>query len=63
MTAPASWRKGGRTGRGTEFYLPTGDVYATQQLLGHADVGTTANIYVQDSPADLEEKLRNVWGE
>ena len=38
---------------GTEFYLATGDIYATQQLLGHADVSTTANIYVQGSPADL----------
>jgi hypothetical protein len=25
-------------------------------------VNTTANIYVQGSPADLEEKLRKVWG-
>jgi integrase len=41
----------------------TGDIYATQQLLGHADVSTTANIYVQGSPADLEEKLDKVWGE
>lgn len=47
----------------TEFYLATGDIYATQQLPGHADVSTTANIYVQGSPADLEEKLRKVWGE
>jgi len=47
---------------GTE-YLATGDIYATQQLLGHADVSTTANIYVQGSPADLEAKLRKVWGE
>ena len=61
-------RRAGRrcTGRytsGTEFYLATGDVYATQQLLGHADVSTTANIYVQGSPADLEQKLDKVWGE
>ena len=33
------------------------------QLLGHADVSTTANIYVQGSPADLEQKLDKVWGE
>jgi hypothetical protein len=26
-------------------------------------VSTTANIYVQGSPADLEDKLRKVWGE
>jgi len=43
--------------------LVSGDIYATQQLLGHADVSTTANIYVQGSPADLEEKLRKDWGE
>jgi integrase len=48
---------------GTEFYLAIGDIYATQQLLGHADVSTTANIDVQGSPPDLEEKLRKVWGE
>ena len=53
---------GARYTAGTEFYLATGDIYATQQLLGHADVSTTANIYVQGSPADLEEKLRKVWG-
>jgi integrase len=54
---------GARYTSGTEFYLATGDIYATQQLLGHADVSTTANIYVQGSPADLEEKLKRVWGE
>ena len=54
---------GARYTSGTEFYLATGDIYATQQLLGHADVSTTANIYVQGSPADLEEKLRKVYGE
>lgn len=54
---------GARYTSGTEFYLATGDIYATQQLLGHADVSTTANIYVQGSPADLEDKLRKVWGE
>jgi integrase/recombinase XerC len=54
---------GARYTSGTEFYLATGDIYATQQLLGHDDVSTTANIYVQGSPADLEDKLRKVWGE
>lgn len=54
---------GARYTSGTEFYLATGDIYATQQLLGHADVSTTANIYVQGSPADLEDKLKKVWGE
>ena len=43
--------------------LRTGDIYATQQPLGHADVNTTANIYIQGSPADLEENLRKVYGE
>jgi hypothetical protein len=27
------------------------------------ELSTTANIYVQSSPADLEDKLRKVWGE
>jgi integrase len=54
---------GARYTAGTEFYLATGDIYATQQLLGHADVSTTANIYVQGSPADLEAKLGKVYGE
>jgi hypothetical protein len=49
--------------RGTEFYLATEHIYAIQQLLDHADVGTTANIYVQGSSADLEDKLKKVWGE
>jgi hypothetical protein len=39
-----------------------GDIYATRQLLGHADVSTIANVYVQGSPADLEPRLRNVVG-
>jgi integrase len=53
---------GTRYAAGTEFYLATGDIYATQQLLGHADVSTTANICVQGLPADLERKLDQVWG-
>jgi integrase len=56
-------KRGARYTSGTEFYLATGDIYATQQLLGHSDVSTTANIYVQGSPADLEDKLREVWGD
>lgn len=47
---------GARYTAGTEFYLATGDIYATQQLRGHSDVSTTANIYVQGSPADLTWK-------
>lgn len=35
---------GARYTAGTEFYLATGDIRATQQLLGHEDVATTANI-------------------
>ena len=53
---------GTRYTAGTEFYRATGDIYATQQLLGHAD-DTTANIYVQGSPADLARKLDKVWGD
>ena len=30
---------------------------------GHADISTRANIYVQGSPAELEAKLRKVYGE
>jgi hypothetical protein len=29
---------GARSTSGTEFYLATGDIDATKQLLGHADV-------------------------
>jgi len=54
---------GARYTAGTEFYLATGDIYATQQLLGHADVSTTAYIYVPCSPADLDAKLDKVWGD
>ena len=54
---------GARYTSGTELYLATGDIYPTKQLLGHADVSTTVNIYVQGSSADLEEKLRKVWGD
>ena len=38
---------GARYTAGTEFHLATGDIYATQQLLGRADVSTTANISVR----------------
>jgi len=48
---------------GTEFYLATGDIRATQQLLGHEDIGTTANIYVQPNEASLERKLSEVYGD
>jgi hypothetical protein len=45
-----------------QFYLATGDIYATQQLLGHSDVSTTASIYVQGRRQAPKEKLRKVWG-
>ncbi len=48
---------------GTEFYLATGDIYVTQRLLGHGDGGTTANIYVQGSPADLGRSCGRSGGE
>ena len=46
---------------GTEFYLATGDIRATQQLLGHEDIGTTANIYVQPNEASLARKLAEIY--
>lgn len=46
---------------GTEFYLATGDIRATQQLLGHEDIATTADIYVRPCDASLELKLRDVY--
>ena len=52
---------GARYTSGTEFYLATGDIYATQQLLGHEDIGTTANIYVQPNEASLERKLAEIY--
>jgi hypothetical protein len=48
---------------GTEFYLATGDIYANSSCSATPTFSTTANIYVQGSPADLEAKLRKVWGE
>jgi site-specific recombinase XerC len=46
---------------GTEFYLATGDIRATQQLLGHEDISTTADVYVRPGDASLELKLRDVY--
>jgi site-specific recombinase XerC len=45
----------------TELHLATGDIRATQQLLGHEDIGTTANISVQPNEASLERKLSGVY--
>ena len=50
-----------RYSAGTEFYLATGDIRATQQLLSHEDIGTTANIYVQPNEASLERKLTEIY--
>jgi site-specific recombinase XerC len=36
-------------------------IRATQQLLGHEDIGTTANIYVQPNEASLERKLAEIY--
>jgi hypothetical protein len=47
-------RKGARR---TQVIGGSHSICATEQLLGHADVSTTANIYVQGSPADLQETL------
>jgi site-specific recombinase XerC len=41
--------------------LATGDIRATQQLVGHEDIATTANIYVAPNEASLERKLRDVY--
>ena len=30
-----------------EFYFATGEIRATQQLLGHEDISTTADVYVR----------------
>ena len=46
---------------GSEFYLATGDIRATQQLLVHEDIGTTADIYVQPNEASLERKLAEIY--
>jgi site-specific recombinase XerC len=46
---------------GTEFYVATGDIQATQQLLQHEDIGATANIYVQPNEASLERKLAEIY--
>jgi hypothetical protein len=42
----------------TEFLRDTGDLKLTQMLAGHADIGTTANIYAHLDTTDLETALR-----
>jgi integrase len=42
----------------TEFLRDTGNLKLAQMLAGHADVGTTANIYAHLDTSDLESALR-----
>ena len=48
---------------GWDGVLPraTGDIRATQQLLGHEDIATTADIYVRPGDASLDTKLHPVY--
>ncbi len=42
----------------TEFLRQTGNLKLAQMLAGHADIGTTANIYAHLDTSDLETALR-----
>lgn len=42
----------------TEFLRGSGNLKLTQMLAGHADIGTTANIYAHLDTSDLETALR-----
>jgi integrase len=42
----------------TEFLRATGNLKLTQMLAGHADIGTTANIYAHLDTSDLETALK-----
>jgi integrase len=42
----------------TEFLRRTGNLKLAQMLAGHADIGTTANIYADLDTSDLETALR-----
>jgi integrase len=44
----------------TEFLRATGDLVLAQKLAGHADVGTTANVYAHLDTTDLEAALRRL---
>jgi integrase len=44
----------------TEFVRATGNLKLAQMLAGHADIGTTANIYAHLDTSDLEAALRKV---
>lgn len=41
----------------TEFLRQTGNLKLAQMLAGHADIGTTANIYAHLDTSDLEAAL------
>ena len=42
----------------TEFLRRTGNLKLAHMLAGHADIGTTANIYAHLDTSDLETALR-----
>jgi integrase len=42
----------------TEFLRSTGNLKLAQMLAGHADIGTTANIYAHLDTSDLEAALK-----
>jgi integrase len=44
----------------TDFLRRTGNIKLAQMLAGHADIGTTANIYAHLDTTDLESALRTL---
>jgi site-specific recombinase XerD len=44
----------------TEFLRRTGNLKLAQMLAGHADIGTTANIYAHLDTTDLETALKAI---
>jgi site-specific recombinase XerD len=44
----------------TDFLRRTGNLELAQMLAGHADIGTTANIYAHLDTTDLETALRTL---
>jgi hypothetical protein len=54
---------GARYTSGTEFYLATGDIYATQQLPGHADVSNDRHHLRPRLSRRPQDKLRKVYGD
>lgn len=44
----------------TDFLRKTGNLKLAQLLAGHADIGTTANIYAHLDTSDLEAALRTL---